>query len=84
MNFLTKIFGRCTAMPSLKGTWSDPESGDTLREITNIVFSYVDEKRFEQHAEEIRHFLTKMGKETLQAEVGYEYDGVFYTLNVED
>jgi hypothetical protein len=84
MSFLTTTFGRCTAMPRLEGTWSDPESGCILRETTNVVFSFVEEEDFEQCAQQVRDFLTEMGQVTSQAEVGFEYDGVFYTIRVNE
>jgi hypothetical protein len=84
MSFLTKTFGRCTAMPRLEGIWSDPASGCTLRETTNVVFSFVKEEDFEQRAEQVREFLIEMGQITSQAEVGFEYDGVFYTIEVKE
>jgi len=79
MEFLTELFGRCTAMPGLEGIWKD-KNGNILKETTKIVFSYVEEEALDQHAEEIREFLVEMGKATGQAEVGYGYDGVFYTI----
>jgi hypothetical protein len=84
MSFLTESFGRCTAMPRLEGTWSDPASGGALRETTNVVFSFVKEEDFEQRAQQVRDFLMEMGKITFQAEVGFEYDGVFYTIEVNE
>jgi len=68
-------------MPGLEGIWKD-EDGNILRETAKIVSSYVEERDFDRHSEEIREFLIGMGKATGQAEVGYGYDGVFYTISI--
>jgi hypothetical protein len=83
MSFLTKSFGRCTAMPRLEGTWADPASGEVLHETTDIVYSFVEEKSLREHAERVRSFLTYLGRETFQAEVGFEYDGQFFTIRLD-
>jgi len=81
MAFMTRVFGRCTAMPQLQGIWAD-EDGTTLDETVNIVFSYVDKEELSIHAEEVRSFLIELGTATQQAEVGYEYDGEFFTIQM--
>ena len=80
MAFLMRLFGRCTAMPNLEGIWA--EDGKTIEETTIIVFSYVLEDDLNRHAEEIRNYLIEMGTSTHQAEVGFGYDGAFYTLTL--
>jgi len=81
MAFMTRVFGRCTAMPQLEGIWAD-EEGKTLDETVTSVFSYVENQELTRHAKELRSFLIELGRATHQAEVGYEYDGEFFTITI--
>jgi len=81
MAFMTRLFGRCTAMPQLQGVWAD-ESGTILDETVVIVYSYVDREKLSRHAEDVQSFLIGLGKSTQQAEVGFEYDGEFFTIQI--
>lgn len=80
MTFLGRLFGRCTAMPNLQGIWA--EDGKTLEETTVIVFSYVLEADLNRHAEDIRNHLIDMGRSMQQSEIGFGYEGTFYTLQL--
>lgn len=84
MNFLTETFGRCTAMPRLEGTWSDRESRKLLHETTDIVYSFVTEEFLQHQSRSVRSFLIRLGCQTGQKEVGFEYDGVFCTLSLDE
>lgn len=49
-----------------------------------IVYSYVDPDAFERSLGELRTFLHRMGRETGQGEVAFEFDGRFYRIRAFD
>ena len=79
MRLLSEINGGATAIP-VEGGWVN-EEGKTILEHPVVVYSYVtDPVRFEPNLPRLRAFLHRMGRETNQGEVAFEFDGEFYRI----
>jgi len=77
---LTAIGGGTTSMPPADGTWLNPDSNETIREETKMIFTYIEPDRFEANLARLREFLHRFGRETNQGEVAFEFDGAFYRI----
>ena len=73
-------FGGATAFPPSRGVWRDDERGGKLVfEDTVLVFSYVAEQDLSGHAgEALLDFVTRLGREANQGEVGVFVDGAYF------
>jgi hypothetical protein len=79
LRLLGTIGGGATAMPPVEGVWMDAE-GEFVWENPVIVYSYVKPEQFMARWPELRAFLHRMGRETSQGEVVFEFDGRFYRI----
>jgi hypothetical protein len=66
-------------MPPVEGVWANAE-GEFVWENPVIVYSYIKSDAFLARLSELRTFLHKMGRETRQGEVAFEFDGRFYRI----
>jgi hypothetical protein len=79
IRLLSEINGGATAIP-VEGGWIN-EEGKTILEHPVVVYSYItDPLRFGSSLHRLRSFLHRMGKETNQGEVAFEFDGEFYRI----
>jgi hypothetical protein len=79
MRLLSEINGGATAIP-VEGGWVN-EEGKTILEHPVVVYCYVtDPARFRSSLSRLRAFLHRMGRETNQGEVAFEFDGEFYRI----
>ena len=84
LKLLGDINGGASAMPPLEGTWLN-EEGQTICEHPVVVYSYVKSAdRFTEELPRIREFLHRMGRETRQGEVAFEFDGCFHRIRQYD
>ncbi len=83
LDLLGVINGGATAMPPLEGVWSNDDKR-TIREHPTVVYSYVVPDAFLASLPRIREFLHRMGRETNQGEVAFEFDGRFYRIRQYD
>jgi hypothetical protein len=79
LRLLGSVGGGATAMPPVEGVWLD-ERGDYVWENPIVVYSYIKPDDFIAHIGELRAFLHRMGRETRQGEVAFEFDGRFYRI----
>jgi hypothetical protein len=79
LKLLGPIGGGATAMPPVEGVWIDSE-GEFVWENPVIVYTYIKPDEFAARLRQIREFLHRMGRETRQGEVAYEFDGRFYRI----
>ncbi|OIP21578.1 hypothetical protein AUK22_11485 [bacterium CG2_30_54_10] len=76
---LARIGGGVTIMPPAEGGWVD-HAGGIIWESPVIVYSFVKPKLFSVSVPALREFLHRMGRETNQGEVAFEFDGWFYRI----
>jgi hypothetical protein len=79
LHLLGSVGGGATAMPPVEGVWANAE-GEFVWENPVIVYSYIKADAFLAHLSEVRSFLHKMGRETRQGEIAFEFDGRFYRI----
>ncbi len=78
IRLLSEINGGATAIP-VEGGWVD-ESGRVILEEPVIVYSYIKSEPFLKNLPRIREFLHRMGRETDQGEIAFEFDGRFFRI----
>ena len=78
IRLLSEINGGATAIP-VEGGWMD-DSGRVILEEPVIVYSYIKLEPFLKNLHKIREFLHRMGRETAQGEVAFEFDGRFFRI----
>jgi hypothetical protein len=83
LELLGKVGGGATAMPPVEGVWLN-EEGEFLWEDPVIVYSYIKPDHFLSQLPQLRTFLHRMGRETRQGEVAFEFDGRFYRIRTFD
>jgi hypothetical protein len=79
IELLSELNGGATAMPSVEGTWAT-EQGELVWEHPVVVYSYVDAARFLSSLPRIRGFLHRLGRETNQGEIAFEFGDEFYRI----
>jgi hypothetical protein len=79
LDLLGGINGGATAMPPCEGVWLNDDE-QVIREHPIVVYSYVVPDAFLGGLPRIREFLHRMGRETNQGEVAFEFDGRFYRI----
>jgi hypothetical protein len=80
---LAEINGQATVMPLLEGGWTN-EHGETLWENPAVVYSLIRSERLLEGAGRVREFLHRMGRDTNQAEVAFEFDDRLYRISTFD
>ncbi len=79
IRLLSEINGGATSQPA-EGGWLNDE-GKIILEQPVIVYSFVkDTDIFVQSLPRLRTFLHRLGRETNQGEVAFEFDGRFYRI----
>ena len=80
LRLLGSIGGGATAMPPVEGVWANAE-GEFVWENPVLVYSYIKAEQFIANAHELKTFLHRMGRETRQGEIAFEFDGRFYRIH---
>lgn len=79
IRLLSAINGGATAIP-VEGGWLNEEEKLILEEPV-VVYSYIaDTERFRAQLPVIREFLHRLGRETNQGEVAFEFNNVFFRI----
>jgi hypothetical protein len=79
IRLLSEINGGATAIP-VEGGWLSDE-GRIILEHPVVVYSFVERPEvFLQQLPCLRDFLHRMGRETNQGEVAFEFEGCFYRI----
>jgi len=80
VDLLGRINGGATSFPT-EGSWLNPDTNRAIFDHPVYVFSFIkDGKSFIDRLPEIRSFLHRMGRETNQGEVAFEFDNTFYRI----
>ncbi|MFY9222670.1 MAG: hypothetical protein WAQ98_08370 [Blastocatellia bacterium] len=78
-NILADIGGGVTIMPAVEGGWMD-ENGLIVWEHPIIVYTFIRERQFLDNLPKLREFLHRLGRETNQGEIAFEFDNEFYRI----
>jgi hypothetical protein len=79
IRLLSEINGGATSLPA-EGAWINEEDAIIL-ESPVIVYSYIkDPAAFQKNLPRLRELLHRMGRETNQGEVAFEFDNGFYRI----
>jgi hypothetical protein len=76
---LSEINGGATAMPPVEGGWLN-DQGEIIWENPVLVYSFIRPDPFLSSLPRLREFLHRMGRETNQGEIAFEFDGRFYRI----
>jgi hypothetical protein len=79
VRLLSQINGGATVMPPVEGGWLNDES-EIIWENPVIVYSFIRPDEFVANLPRLREFLHRMGRETDQGEIAFEFDGRFYRI----
>jgi hypothetical protein len=83
IRLLCEINGGATAMPPVEGGWMN-EEGVIIREHPVVVYSYIRAGEFLAGLPRIREFLHRLGRESDQGEIAFEFEGQFYRIRQYD
>lgn len=84
LQLLSRIGGGATAMPPADGAWWNEETNRLIGEKVVLVYCYIDPEPFEQGLAALREFLHRMGRETNQGEVVFEFADRLYHIDTFD
>jgi hypothetical protein len=79
IRLLSEINGGATAMPPVEGSWLN-DQGQIIWENPVVVYSFVRPDQFLSDLPRLREFLHRLGRETNQGEIAFEFDGRFYRI----
>lgn len=80
IRLLSEINRGATAMPPVEGGWLNDDD-EIIWESPVIVYSFIRPDTFTQNLARLREFLHRMGRETNQGEIAFEFDGRFYRIH---
>jgi hypothetical protein len=63
----------------VEGSWRN-DQGETIWENPVIVYSFIRPDEFLSNLPRLREFLHRMGRETNQGEIAFEFDGRYYRI----
>jgi len=66
-------------MPPVEGGWLN-DSSVIIWENPVVVYSFIRAENFTLNLSRIREFLHRLGRETKQGEVAFEFEGQFYLV----
>jgi len=79
MQLMCELNGGASAMPPVEGGWTN-EGGIIIWENPVIVYSYINGEAFEKGLPRVREFLHRMGRETNQGEIAFEFGPEFFRI----
>ena len=82
IRLLSEVNGGATAIP-VEGGWM-ADDGRLILEHPVIVYSFVRAEPFLAALTRIREFLHRLGRETNQGEIAFEFDNEFYRIRTFD
>jgi hypothetical protein len=83
IRLLSEMNGGATAMPPVEGGWLN-DQGEIIWENPVLVYSFIRPDQFLSQLPRLREFLHRMGRETNQGEIAFEFDGRFYRIRIFD
>jgi hypothetical protein len=79
---LAEIGGGVTIEPPVEGGWYNEAANRVVWERPVLVYTYVRPKPFVDSLPRHRGFLHRLGRETMQGEVAFEFGDEFYRIQV--
>lgn len=79
LRLLSEINGGATAMPPVEGGWQN-DRGEIIWDQPVLVYSFIRPDHFLSNLPRLRELLHRMGRETDQGEIAFEFDGRFYRI----
>jgi hypothetical protein len=83
LRLLAELNGGATAMPPTEGVWGN-DKGELIWEHPVVVYSFIRPREFRANFSRVREFLHRLGRETNQGEVAFEFEGRFYLIREYD
>jgi hypothetical protein len=83
IRLLSEMNGGATAMPPVEGGWLD-DAGGIVWENPVIVYSFVRPDAFLKGLPRLREFLHRLGRETNQGEIAFEFGDYFFRIRTFD
>ena len=80
---LVDMGGGVTILPPVEGGWRN-EDGEIIWEEPVILYSYIQAESFLKNLPRLREFLHRLGRETRQGEIAFEFAGEFYRIREYD
>jgi hypothetical protein len=80
IEILTRIGGGATVMPC-RGAWYNTASGEIIQEYVDVIYTFVKADGLTQNLSSFRSYLHRLGRETNQGEVAFEFDGTFFRID---
>jgi len=83
LDLFGRVFGGATAYPRARGIWRDDEKGGALvRDNPVVLHSYMDPEAIEtpESQAQLAAFCRRMGRETIQGEVGLVIDDEYLAI----
>jgi hypothetical protein len=77
---LAQIGGRANILPPVEGAWLNPETGVLIQDSVVLAYTHVNPEQFEASLIWLRGFLHRLGRETGQAEVAFEFADRLYKI----
>jgi hypothetical protein len=77
---LAQIGGRATILPPVEAAWLNQETGRLIQDSVALAYTHVDPEHFETSLGWLRGFLHRLGRETGQAEVAFEFANRLYKI----
>ena len=81
LRLLANICGGASAMPPIQGAWLNPQTQELIIEEPVVIYSYIEPETFALRLGELRDFIHRMGAETDQGQMAFEFDGEFYLID---
>jgi hypothetical protein len=77
---LAQIGGRANVLPPVESAWLNPETGMLIQDSVVLAYTYIDPEHFEPSLAWLRGFLHRLGRQTGQAEVAFEFADRLYKI----
>jgi hypothetical protein len=77
---LSQIGGRATILPAVEAAWLNHETGRLIQDSVVLAYAHVDPEHFETSLGWLRGFLHRLGRQTNQAEVVFEFADRLYKI----
>lgn len=81
LRLLASICGGASAMPPVQGAWLNPQTQELIIEEPVVIYSYIEPETFAARLGELRDFIHRLGAETDQGQMAFEFDGEFYLID---
>jgi hypothetical protein len=84
IRLLSEVGGGATALPPCEGAWSNDQTDELVWENPVIVYTYIKPDLFAAALPRIRSWLYRLGRETNQGEIAFEFKDKFFRIRTFD